>query len=65
MITWVTVWVLTLTYNPYQNNRTETQYTYATESICKRQGESARNASYQYECRFQQVPVYVPKGLVK
>lgn len=63
MITWVTVWVLTIyTGNSHNWNTTATQYTYATEAICKRQGERRKEMYISYSCNFQQVPVYVPKG---
>lgn len=58
MITWVTVWVLTTISHVNQTNEVREQYTYATEAICKRQGERLDKS---YSCNFQQVPVYVPK----
>lgn len=62
MITWVTVWVLTITNNVDYSNKSEAPYqlTYATEDICNRQGKRIINNSQRYSCRFQQVPVYKP-----
>lgn len=62
MITWVTVWVLTAyTGNPHNWNTTASQYTYATQEICQRQGEKRKKMYVDYDCNFQQVPIYVPK----
>lgn len=61
MITWVTVWVLTITNSPWRDMPTSTQFTYATESICMKQGERLKTNTKVYSCNFQQVPIYVPK----
>lgn len=64
MITWVTVWVLTVISTEYTNNApTSYQLTYATQEQCLRQGERIHNKvkSGKYYCDFQQVPMYIPK----
>lgn len=63
MITWVTVWVLSLYYG-YIDSMVATQQTYATQQICERRvkyyNENIRKATAR--CDFQQVPIYIPKG---
>lgn len=62
MITWVTVWVLTVTTDIYMVNKPNTyQLTYATRDICIKQGSKLNTMSSTYTCNFQQVPVYVLK----
>lgn len=62
MITWVTVWVLTMVNDKhfdYKGARDTYQLTYATREICVKQGEKikATNHNYTYRCDFQQVPL--------
>lgn len=64
MITWVTVWVLTMVIDKgysYDAVRDSYQLTYATQKTCIKQGELIKktNSSYTYRCDFQQVPVVV------
>lgn len=62
MITWVTVWVLTVTTDRYQLNQPNTyQLTYATQSICEKQGSKLDTIRSRHTCNFQQVPIYLPK----
>lgn len=63
MITWVTVWVLTMVADdtgPNSYVRRDTyQLTYATQKTCIKQGERIKktNHIYTYRCDFQQVPL--------
>ena len=61
MITFVTVWVLTVTSSDTPRGDTISyQLTYATQKICLDQAEKFT----QYRsvtCNFQQVPIYLPK----
>ena len=62
MITWVTVWVLTMVVARDESGYTKRdsyQLTYATQSICMKQGEKIKKTSrdYSYRCDFQQIPV--------
>ncbi len=64
MITWVTVWVLTMVANDTGTayvRRDSYQLTYATQKTCIKQGERIRKANsiYTYRCDFQQIPVVV------
>lgn len=63
MITWVTVWVLTMVADNTGSNsyvrRDTYQLTYATQKTCIKQGERIKktNHIYTYRCDFQQVPM--------
>ena len=63
MITWVTVWVLTMVADDTGSNsyvrRDTYQLTYATQKTCIKQGERIKNTNhiYTYRCDFQQVPL--------
>ena len=63
MITWVTVWVLTMVANDTVNSayvrRDTYQLTYAAQKTCIDQGERIKKTSniYTYRCDFQQVPL--------
>lgn len=62
MITWVTVWVLTVIYDAdptYNAKRDSYQLTYATQHVCLKQGEFIKKSrgGYSYRCDFQQIPV--------
>lgn len=65
MITWVTVWVLTMVANDTGTasyvRRDTYQLTYATQKTCIKQGERIKKTSsiYTYRCDFQQVPLVV------
>lgn len=57
MLTWATVWVLTVIFNdPYNDNaRTYTyQLTYSSQSICERQRKYHRAENITTRCDFQQ-----------
>lgn len=65
MITWVTVWVLTVSSQIDYATKSKAPYqlTYSTEKLCNQQGERIINrASQTYSCHFQQVPVSIYKG---
>ncbi|MFW2042277.1 hypothetical protein ACG94V_12820 [Acinetobacter sp. ULE_I001] len=62
MITWVTVWVLTVSFNSDSYNRTDNlrayyQLQYATQSICEKQRKNHEQGSKKARCDFQQIPV--------
>jgi hypothetical protein len=65
MLTFVTVWVLTVfhsTYNYDAKTQTSYQLTYATRDICIKQGDQINKKSGDnYTCNFQQIPMYAPK----
>ena len=64
MITWITVWVLTITQQPTMSIETETkhQYTYATQNICEKQGKNiVKREGGVYTCNFQQTPIHQNK----
>lgn len=63
MITWATVWVLTMVFEDTGMNayvrRDSYQLTYATQKTCIKQGELIKqtNRNYSYRCDFQQIPL--------
>ncbi len=58
MITWVTVWVLTVQTCYDCNSNAVYQLTYATQEICKKQLEKhSKSYSKNARCDFQQIPV--------
>ena len=57
MITWVTVWVLTVSYS-YSGGASHYKLTYATQEICEKQRKQHENQYKASRCDFQQVPVY-------
>ena len=60
MITWVTVWVLTVQYSSYNNNNTSYQLTYGSQKLCQQQiAKHTKRMSAEARCDFQQVPVAV------
>ena len=66
MITWVTVWVLTVTVNDSSYTKTDNLHThyqlqYATQSICEKQRKSHRINGNSTRCDFQQVPMVLNK----
>lgn len=65
MITWLTVWVLTveLVNDRGVNGKNSHSYqlTYATQSVCEKQRERHAGHAYESRCDFQQVPVVTPK----
>lgn len=65
MITWLTVWVLTveLVNDRGVNGKNSHSYqlTYATQSVCEKQRERHIGHAYESRCDFQQVPVVTPK----
>lgn len=59
MITWVTVWVLTITYITGNMDESATyQLHYATQNICEKQRKNHQGSYKRTRCDFQQVPVY-------
>ncbi|QHJ83913.1 MAG: hypothetical protein [Caudoviricetes sp.] len=61
MITFVTVWVLTVTRTDFMNTAPTTyQLQYATQKICLEQAEKFTRYR-SVTCNFQQAPIYVPK----
>ena len=58
MITWVTVWVLTVYTTQYQLDRTY-QLTYSTQELCIKQKDKhkANNGLLVARCDFQQIPI--------
>lgn len=62
MITWVTVWVLTVTFDDHgagaaYTRRDTYQLSYATQSICEKQRKNHSSIGVSTRCDFQQVPV--------
>lgn len=62
MITWVTVWVLTVaSSDTYRSDTYSYQLTYATQKLCLEQ--AGKSIGYKrVTCNFQQVPIYVPNN---
>lgn len=60
MLTFVTVWVLTVVNNQY-SAPVVYQHTYATQQICEKRAKYYKKMWYEANCDFQQVPVYIPK----
>lgn len=56
MITWVTVWVLTV-YDAQYHKAVNYQLTYATREICIKQKKFHETSTRVVRCDFQQVPV--------
>lgn len=64
MITWVTVWVLTVTYvniSGHSGGATSYQLQYATQNICEKQRENHKSDYKRTRCDFAQIPVYKGK----
>lgn len=66
MITWVTVWVLTMISDHSFSGtarRDTYQLTYEKQETCFKQGKKIKKTSnnYTYRCDFQQIPVVVNK----
>lgn len=66
MITWLTVWVLTVELlndgSVNGKNSHSYQLTYATQSVCEKQRKRHTGYDYKSRCDFQQVPVATPKN---
>lgn len=58
MITWLTVWVLTV-YDAQYEKSVNYQLTYATRELCVKQKKFHETSTRVVRCNFQQVPVYV------
>lgn len=56
MITWLTVWVLTVYDTKYQKS-VNYQLTYATREICVKQKKFHETNTKVARCDFQQVPI--------
>lgn len=64
MITWITVWVLTVIIDIDTSERaraTSYQLTYATKEICEKQRKNHIHSNSRTKCNFQQVPIYKDK----
>lgn len=62
MITWVTMWVLTVHTSIGSASNQTYQLTYATQSACINQIEKhKRDRNFSVRCDFQQIPVVVNK----
>ena len=61
MITWVIVWVLTVTHANSNGSFTESHYQlqYASQVICEKQRKNHEAARKISRCDFQQIPVVV------
>lgn len=59
MITWLTVWVLTVYDVQYQKS-INYQLTYATKEICEKQKKYHESVYKNARCDFQQIPIYKP-----
>lgn len=58
MITWVTVWVLTV-HGDMSSKNTSYQLTYAKQNTCLSQLAKHKKSAYIARCDFQQIPVVV------
>ena len=64
MITWVTVWVLTVVYadaGVHTSKATTYQLTYATQEACVKQIKKHNSSFRSSRCDFQQIPVVINK----
>lgn len=64
MIKFITVWVLTVSFNSDSYNRTDNlrsyyQLQYATQAICEKQRKNHEHGQKKARCDFQQVPIFV------
>ena len=62
MITWVTVWVLTVSFNSDSYSRSDNlrayyQLQYSSQSICEKQKKNHMSNYKTARCDFQQIPV--------
>jgi len=60
VITWVTVWVLTVSYidiGGHSGGASHYQLQYATQSICEKQRKNHKGSFKASRCDFQQIPV--------
>ena len=58
MITWVTVWVLTVIVAPTNQSSTTYQLSYGTQAACLKKADEHKKIG-QSRCDFQQIPVVV------
>lgn len=61
MLTWITVWVLTVTYvdiSGEAGGATSYQLEYASQSICEKQRLNHVGSHKASRCDFKQVPVF-------
>lgn len=68
MITWLTVWVLTVSYAEMHSEAGAASYyqlEYATQSICEKQRVNHIGSYKSSRCDFKQVPIWIPKGVNK
>lgn len=58
MITWITVWVLTVTSTSESYGiKSHYQLTYSTQDTCLKQIQNHTSRKTQAQCNFQQVPI--------
>lgn len=60
MITWVTVWILTVNYiddGDKESGATSYQLQYATQAICEKQRSKHSGFEISTRCDFQQIPM--------
>ena len=58
MITWVTVWVLTVQSATGSPSNTVYQMTFASQSVCEKQiAKHTKNKWAEARCDFQQIPM--------
>lgn len=59
MLSWVTVWVLTVTsVSESYKVKSHYQLTYATQELCLKQIKAHTSNSKTAQCNFSQIPVY-------
>ena len=64
MITWVTVWILTVVIDSnymYKSRATTYQLSYSSQSVCERQRKNHQGMDRTTRCNFQQIPVVINK----
>lgn len=64
MLTWVTVWVLTVIIDEsymHESRAATYQLSYYSQSMCEKQRKNHQGDDRTTRCNFQQVPVYKGK----
>lgn len=57
MVTWVTVWILTVASLDGHAGKNAYQLQYATKDICEKQKNHHKNQHNKVRCDFQQIPL--------
>ncbi len=57
MVTWVTVWVLTVYVDNYSKRADSYQLNYAKKEVCLEQIRKHKKKPYTARCDFQQIPL--------